>query len=170
MNSIWFDMDGTIAELYKVKDWLPALRSNDWSVYDKCLPRAHFERINAAIEALVENGWQVGVITWASKGVDWGEELNNIGNIKFNWLCRYFPALADGKFACIPYGCNKAKYLTEMNDSHLYHLAYLVDDNKEVRADWRKFGEMRWEEGFRCKFKTIDASRSFHRAIEGLVL
>ena len=126
--------------------------------------------INAAIEALVENGWQVGVITWASKGIDWGEELNNIGNIKFNWLCRYFPALADGKFACIPYGYNKAKYLTGMNDSHLYHLAYLVDDNKEVRADWRKFGEMRWEEGFRCKFKTIDASRSFHRAIEGLVL
>ena len=60
MNSIWFDMDGTIAELYKVKDWLSALRSNDWSIYDKCLPRAHFERINAAIEALVENGWQVG--------------------------------------------------------------------------------------------------------------
>lgn len=168
MNSIWFDMDGTIAELYKVKDWLPALRSNDWSVYDRCLPRAHYERINAAIEALIENGWQVGVITWASKGIDWGKELDAITEIKFDWLCRFFPALADGKFACIPYGYNKAKYLTEMGSS--YGLAYLVDDNKEVRAAWRKFGEQRWEEGFRCKFKTIDASRSFHRAIEGLVL
>ena len=39
MNSIWFDMDGTIAELYKVEGWLEALRSNDWSVYSKCAPR-----------------------------------------------------------------------------------------------------------------------------------
>ena len=27
MKSIWFDMDGTIAELYKVEGWLEALRS-----------------------------------------------------------------------------------------------------------------------------------------------
>lgn len=163
MNSIWFDMDGTIAELYKVKDWLPALRSNDWSVYDRCLPRAHFERINAAIEALVENGWQVGVITWASKGIDWGKaDLNVITETKFEWLCRFFPALADGKFACIPYGYDKAQFMHEMhNNYNPYEISYLVDDNKEVRAAWRKHGE---------NFKTIDASRSFHRAIEGLVL
>lgn len=157
MNSIWFDMDGTIAELYKVKDWLPALRSNDWSVYDRCLPRAHFERINAAIEALVENGWQVGVITWASKGVEWGEDLEAIADVKFNWLCQFFPEIADGKFACIPYGYSKAQFLEEMGDG--YSLAYLVDDNKEVRAEWRTHGE---------QFKTIDASRAFARILEGL--
>lgn len=166
MNSIWFDMDGTIAELYKVKDWLPALRSNDWSVYDKCLPRAHFERINAAIEALVENGWQVGVITWASKGIDWGEELDAITETKFAWLCRFFPALADGKFACIPYGCDKGQFMWDMHNNYCpYDVSYLVDDNKEVRSAWRKFGD-----NIKCNFKTIDASRSFHRAIEGLVL
>ena len=162
MNSIWFDMDGTIAELYKVKNWLSDLRSNDWSVYDRCLPRAHFERINAAIEALIENGWQVGVITWASKGIDFGGELNAISDIKFEWLCRFFPALADGKFACIPYGYDKGIFMMEMNetfDNDDMHI--LVDDNKIVRAAWRKLGE---------NFKTIDASRSFHKAIEGLVL
>lgn len=163
MNSIWFDMDGTIAELYKVKDWLPALRSNDWSVYDKCLPRAHFERINAAIEALVGNGWQVGVITWASKGIGWDRHLDAIAETKFEWLCRFFPALANGKFACIPYGEDKGLYMIhQMNTNYdPGNIYYLVDDNKEVRATWRKHGE---------NFKTIDASRSFHRAIEGLVL
>lgn len=162
MNSIWFDMDGTIAELYKVKNWLSDLRAGDWSVYDRALPRAHFERINEAIEGLIENGWQVGVITWASKDINFGAELNAIGDIKFDWLCRFFPALADGKFACIPYGYDKAQFMQEMhNDCHPYEVSYLVDDNKEVRATWRKHGE---------NFKTIDASRSFHRAIEGLVL
>ena len=159
MNAIFFDMDGTIAELYKVKDWLFALRSNDWSVYDRCLPRAHYERINDAIEALIENGWQVGVITWASKGIGWGQELDAISETKFEWLCRFFPALADGRFACLPYGYDKAQFVEEMGDA--YENIYLVDDNKEVRADWRKHGE---------NFKTINAARSFHRDIEGLVL
>lgn len=167
MKSIWFDMDGTIAELYKVKNWLSDLRAGDWSVYDKCLPRHNFERINAAIEALTANGWQVGVITWASKGIDWGAELTTIGDIKFDWLCRFFPALADGKFACIPYGESKAEFLSEMGDN--YSVAYLVDDNKEVRADWRKFGKYRLEEGFLCEYKTINASRAYVRELEGLV-
>ena len=168
MKSIWFDMDGTIAELYKVDNWLMKLRTNDWSVYSECAPRAHANRIRNAVRALVADGWQVGVITWASKGIDWGKDLDAIAEVKHEWLCQFFPEIADGKFACIPYGYSKAKYLTEMGSN--YSLAYLVDDNKEVRADWRKFGEQRWEEGFRCEFKTIDASRAFARVLEGLVM
>lgn len=161
MNSIWFDMDGTIADLYKVEGWLPKLRSNDWSVYSECAPRHNYQRINAAIEALIENGWQVGVITWASKGIGWSKELREIAEIKHSWLRRFFPALADGKFACIPYGYSKADYLEEMD--RCYEVAYLVDDNKEVRQEWRSHS---------CeyvKFKTINASRAYVRELEGLV-
>ena len=161
MNSIWFDMDGTIADLYKVEGWLPKLRSNNWSVYSECTPRHNYQRINAAIEALTANGWQVGVITWASKGIGWGKDLDKIAEVKFNWLCKFFPALADGKFACIPYGYSKADFLEEMGDG--YTVSYLVDDNKEVRQEWRSHS---------CeyvKFKTINASRSYVRELEGLV-
>ena len=161
MNSIWFDMDGTIAELYKVEGWLPKLRNNDWSVYSECAPRHNYKRINAAIEALIENGWQVGVITWASKGIGWSKDLDKIAGVKFEWLYKFFPALMDGKFACIPYGYSKADFLEEMGDT--YEVAYLVDDNKEVRQEWRSHS---------CeyvKFKTINASRSFVRELEGLV-
>ena len=161
MKSIWFDMDGTIAELYKVEGWLEALRSNDWSVYSNCAPRHNYQRINAAIEALVEQGWHVGVITWASKGISWGKDLREIAEIKNNWLRNFFPALADENFACIPYGYSKADYLEEMAGA--YDVSYLVDDNKEVRQEWRSHS---------CeyvKFKTINASRSFVRELEGLV-
>ena len=164
MNSIWFDMDGTIAELYKVEGWLQKLRNNDWSVYSECAPRHNYKRINAAIEALIENGWQVGVITWGSKGIDWGRELNEISDIKFGWIHKFFPAFTSGKFACIPYGYSKADFLEEMGDGDCeYDIAYLVDDNKEVRQEWRSHS---------CeyvKFKTINASRSFVRELEGLV-
>lgn len=161
MKSIWFDMDGTIADLYKVEGWLTSLREKDWSVYGECAPRHNFQRINAAIEALIENGWRVGVITWASKGIGWSKDLDEIAEVKFNWLCQFFPALADGSFACLPYGYSKAQFLEEMDD--IYEIAYLVDDNKEVRADWRSHS---------CPqelFKTINASRSYVRELEGLV-
>ena len=161
MKSIWFDMDGTIAELYKVEGWLTSLREGDWSVYSECAPRAHANRIRNAVRALVEDGWQVGVITWASKGIDWGKDLDAIAEVKHEWLCQFFPEIADGMFACIPYGYSKAKYLEELieNGHNHYSLAYLVDDNKEVRAEWRTHGE---------GFKTIDASRAFARVLEGL--
>lgn len=165
MKSIWFDMDGTIAELYKMEGWLAALRSNDWSVYSKCAPRHNYQRINTAIEALIGNGWQVGVITWASKGIGWGKDLDKIAEVKFDWLCKFFPALADGKFACIPYGEDKGQFMWDMHDNYCpYDVSYLVDDNKEVRAAWRKFGEY-----IKCNFKTINASRAYVRELEGLV-
>ena len=164
MKSIWFDMDGTIADLYKVEGWLPKLRNNDWSVYSECAPRHNYQRINAAVEALIENGWQVGVITWASKGIGWGKDLDKITEVKFNWLCKFFPALADGKFACIPYGYSKADFLEEMGDA--YKVAYLVDDNKEVRGDWRSHS---YNNKYGTEFKTINASRAYVRALEGLV-
>ena len=161
MKSIWFDMDGTIADLYKVEGWLTSLREKDWSVYNECTPRHNYQRINAAIEALVEQGWEVGVITWGSKGIGWSKDLDEIGEIKFNWLCKFFPTLADGHFACIPYGYSKAQYLEEMDD--IYAVAYLVDDNKEVRENWRSYSN-KFEQ-----FKTINASRSYVRQLEGLL-
>lgn len=161
-HTIWFDMDGTIAELYKVTGWLEMLQNKDWQVYELCTARAHANRINRAVEALIDAGWQVGVITWASKGVQWGTDCDRIGKIKFDWLCRNFPALADGKFACIPYGESKAQFLLDMEDAGIIN--YLVDDNKEVREDWRAHSFPG------CTFKTINAARPFHRDLEGLVM
>ena len=33
MRTIWWDMDGTIANLYAVENWLPKLRAEDASPY-----------------------------------------------------------------------------------------------------------------------------------------
>ena len=158
MNTIWFDMDGTIYELYRIPNWLERVREMDASVFSDGFPRNEYERIDIAVEALIEQGWQVGVITWAPKGATM-EEVNEVGEVKFDWLCRYFPALSNGHFACIPYGESKAQFLEEMGDG--YEVNYLVDDNKEVRHEWRSHGE---------NFKTINASRAYVRELEGLVM
>lgn len=162
MNTIWFDMDGTIYDLYKVADWLPRLRAEDFTVYAEDMPRKHFERINNAIEALVDAGWRVGVITWAGKGYSWDDEqIAEIGLVKHRWLNQYFPALGNGCFACIPYGESKAEYLEQHIGRGLMNV--LVDDNKEVRKEWRSHSTE-----FNA-FKTINAARSFVRELESLI-
>lgn len=38
MKTIYFDMDGTIANLYGVDNWLPRLRSEDATPYEEACP------------------------------------------------------------------------------------------------------------------------------------
>ena len=35
-EAIYFDMDGTIADLYGFENWLPLLRAEDTTPYEKC--------------------------------------------------------------------------------------------------------------------------------------
>ena len=163
-NTTWFDMDGTIYDLYKQAGWLQALRSEDWErAFYLGKPRAHIDRINAAIEALAGNGWKVGIITWAPKGYGWDDEqIEEVAMVKHRWACEFTPFLADCSFACIPYGVSKAQFLLDMEQAG--ELNYLVDDNKEVRKDWRSHSCKG------CTFKTVNASRSFYRVLEGLVM
>lgn len=164
-KTIWFDMDGTLYDLYKIPEWLMLLENNRWEVFN--LPgfeRSHIYRIRAAIQALKNAGWTVGVITWAPKGIDWSNDaLTEIGHIKYQWLVNNIPELADAYsiFLCIPYGENKARALHKSGQRG--DVNYLVDDNKEVRRAWRN-----WDSD--SEFRTINASRAFYRELEGLVM
>lgn len=156
-GAIWFDMDGTLYDLYKIPGWLAALQDGDWSIYNQpgyC--RANLNRIRNAIHVLQENGWTVGVITWGPKGVKWeDEELGDIEVVKAHWLLENVPELE--RMVCLPYGYDKAQFIEEMEE--VYAVNYLVDDNALVRKEWRKHGE---------GFHTINASRAFYRYLEGL--
>lgn len=156
-KAIWFDMDGTLYDLYKIPGWLAALQNEDWSIYNQpgyC--RANLNRIRNAIHALAEMGWTVGVITWAAKDVYDEETLAAIEEEKVKWLRENIPEL--DRMACLPYGYDKAQFIEEMEE--VYAVNYLVDDNALVRKEWRKHGE---------GFHTINASRAFYRYLEGLV-
>lgn len=165
-KTIWFDMDGTLYDLYKIPGWLEMLESGHWSqaFNSPGRARAHIDRINAAIEALWANGWTVGVITWAPKGVEDSRALERIGNIKLGWLMENVPALGCNElapFLCVRYGEDKAGVLHR--SGFRGDINYLVDDNKEVRKSWRK-----WDSDY--EFRTINASRSYVRELEGLVM
>lgn len=160
-GTIWFDMDGTIYDLYKIPNWLEMLvDKKDYNVYNiDGYERPNLARIRSAVQALIAIGWRVGVITWAGKGVnEFTEEMTATVRAKREWLGKNLPELLQ-EFNCIPYGMSKAGYL-RLCQIGSNTTNYLVDDNKEVRKDWRAHGD---------NFRTINASRAFYRELEGLV-
>ena len=163
-KTIWFDMDGTLYDLYKIPGWLKALLDGDASIFNReGYARANLIRIRAAIIALIAEGWTVGILTWAPKDISWGDsELDRVADAKYQWLMNNMPELENVHFACIPYGESKAQFLIDMGEAG--DVNYLVDDNKEVRHDWRD------HTGGNGIFKTINASRSYYRELEGLVM
>ena len=64
---ICFDMDGTIADLYAVPNWLEKLRADDPSPYEDAAPMWDMERLREILLALSAEGWEIRVISWLSK-------------------------------------------------------------------------------------------------------
>lgn len=163
MNTIWFDMDGTIYNFYDIPNWLEMLEKGRYGVYNVLgYRRRHLTRIMEVVAALVKQGWRVGVLTWASKNLAADDvRIDEISDVKYAWLSENAQALKDnGYFFCFEYGKNKAEYLAEQGLASEDGFNFLVDDNALVRADWEAFGE---------NFKTIDASVDYVATLEGLL-
>lgn len=153
---LWFDMDGTIYDLYKIPGWLDALRANEMDIFSiDDMARKSLPRIREAVRALMRNGWTVGVITWAPMHIEMDTEtFNECYEQKRAWIERNFPELLDN-FRCVEYGDPKANWVDDDESINI-----LVDDNKMVRADWRKNGD---------NFITINAARGYIKELVGLV-
>lgn len=128
MNMICFDMDGTIADLYAVENWLDKLRAEDASPYKDARPMWDMMELNEALMLLEKEGWEVRIISWLSK--DSTEEYKKaVRQAKAEWLKRYnFPAQ---KCHFIQYGATKANSVRKIAD-----YAILIDDNEKVRKGW----------------------------------
>lgn len=162
MNTIWFDMDGTIYPLYEIPGWLRCLEEKRYGVYNQPgYAHPQIKKIMIAVEALIQQGWRVGVLTWASKGLAAdSEHIETISDVKYAWLSEMAkPLRENGYFFCFEYGKSKAEFLTEqgLNGDGFN---FLVDDNALVREDWEAFGG---------NFKTIDASVDYVAMLEGLI-
>lgn len=153
---IWFDMDGTIYDLYKIPGWLDALRAGEMDIFSlDDMARKSLPRIRQAICTLIDNGWKVGVITWAPMHVEMDTTtFEQCRDEKYRWIERNFPELLDN-FHCVQYGFDKSDWVDDWDALNI-----LVDDNKIVRESWRKAGK---------NFKTINASRGYVKELEGLV-
>lgn len=65
LDAVYFDMDGTLADLYNVPNWCERITSNDASPYKDAKPLVSMEHLHKVVEALEARGVVVGVISWA---------------------------------------------------------------------------------------------------------
>lgn len=125
---ICFDMDGTIADLYSVPNWLDKLRAEDSSPYGDAAPMWNMEELRKVLLLLISEGWEVRVISWLSK--DSSESYKNeVRKAKLGWLEKYdFPYR---RCHLVAYGTTKADCVRRWASP-----AILVDDNEKVRNGW----------------------------------
>ena len=105
-KEIWFDMDGTIANLYEVEGWLDYLMREDVFPYAHAGTLGNFSLLARLLNRLQEKGWKIGIISWTSKN---GSESYNLAveMAKRAWLARHLPSVEWDEIKVVRYGTNK---------------------------------------------------------------
>ena len=124
---IFFDMDGTIADLYSVENWLPRLRSSDPTPYTEAKPLLHFSTLARYLNKLQKAGIEISIISWTAKG---GSATYNqmVEEAKKEWLRKHLPSVRFNRIFIVPYNYPKELFGGE-ND-------ILFDDSETIRKDW----------------------------------
>ena len=127
-KTLVFDMDGTIANLYKVENWLEDLRSYNPRPYIVAEPMYDMMELAELLNELKEIGYRIAVTSWLSKESTKAYD-DLVRQAKKDWLAKYnFPY---DEIHLVAYGTTKAN-CTRKNGG----FQILVDDNAKVRKGW----------------------------------
>lgn len=127
-RTLVFDMDGTIANLYGVKNWLDDLMASNPRPYEVAEPMYDMDTLNSILEMFRIAGWKIVVTTWLAKGAS-AEYDALVRAAKISWLEKYnFPY---DEIHLVKYGTTKANCTRRIGGYQV-----LVDDNEQVRKGW----------------------------------
>lgn len=126
--TINFDMDGTIADLYGVKNWFDYLDAKDVFPYENAEPMLRLSALARRLNNLQKNGYNLAVISWLSKsGTD--EYNAEVETVKREWLAKHLPSVKWDRITIVPYGTPKQNFCDSPLD-------ILFDDEAKNRENW----------------------------------
>ena len=126
--TIWFDMDGTLVDLYGVENWLPKLRSFDPSPYMEAKVMHNMSLLARYLNKLQQLGYHIGIISWLAKDAD-ANYNDAVTEAKLNWLKIHLPSVHFNNIHITLYGITKNMYIQHSDD-------ILFDDNEGIRNEW----------------------------------
>ena len=126
--TIFFDMDGTIADLYGVENWLDYLIASDALPYEIAKPLIRLNALARILNRLQKQGYKVGVISWLAKNsnTDYDEKVTKA---KKEWLKKHLASVNFDEIHIVKYGTPKQTFAKTEND-------ILFDDEEKNRNDW----------------------------------
>ena len=128
MRTIWYDMDGTIADLYGVENWLDYLQASDPYPYMAAGVMHNMSILARYLNKLQTLGYQIGIITWLAK--DATESYDEaVKSAKAEWLQLHLHSVTFNEVYMVSYGIPKTTFMNTDSD-------ILFDDNEEIRNEW----------------------------------
>lgn len=130
MKAIYFDMDGTIADLYGYENWLEMLQAEDVTPYTDCKPLVDMQELDSILTEFTKKGITIGIISWGAMGGS-KKYTQQVRKAKIAWCEKYLTCISE--YHVVKYGTPKHS-VAYIKDS------VLVDDNADVRKAWKNGG------------------------------
>lgn len=123
--TIWFDMDGTIADLYGVQGWLEKLMNEDATPYAEAEPLLRLAGLARVLNRLQREGYKLGIVSWLAKGAT-ARYNEAVTEAKIEWLKIHLKSVKFDYIDIIEYGTPK----------HIGRNGILFDDEEKNRREW----------------------------------
>lgn len=126
---IAFDMDGTIANLYGVENWLADLIAENTRPYAEAEVMVNMNVLARLLNKLQKQGIEIGIISWLSKS---GSDKYNakVAEVKKAWLKKHLASVHFDFIEIVKYG-------TDKNLVNRTSADILFDDEIGNRENWK---------------------------------
>lgn len=128
MTTIFFDMDGTIANLYGVDGWLSDLRAESARPYREAKALLNLQALAHHLNSLQKKGYRLEVISWLARESSSNYDTE-VTNAKIEWLNNHLKSVHFNKINIVSYGIEKDGFRHTEND-------ILFDDEEYNRKNW----------------------------------
>lgn len=125
---ICFDMDGTIADLYGVDNWLAYLMQEDETPYLQAAVLLNMNVLARTLNRLQKKGYQIGIVSWLSKNSTTNYDTK-VTAAKKAWLAKHLHSVHFDFVEIVSYGTPKSFVATSKED-------ILFDDEIHNREEW----------------------------------
>ena len=143
---ICWDMDGTVANLYGVENWLDYLIAGDPYPYEAAEPLVNLSRLARYLNRLQKMGHKLVIISWLSKNST-PEYDAMVTCAKMVWLVKHLPSVRWNEINIVPYGTNKWETCGD---------GILFDDEARNRESWDGDGAFSPDEIFEVLAELVE--------------
>ena len=99
---IWFDMDGTIADLYGIENWLEMLIAHDETPYAIAKPIINLSVLARLMNKVQRKGFEICIVSALAKDST-AEYDERARNAKIKWLTNHLKSVYFDEIRFVPY-------------------------------------------------------------------